>query len=93
MTTLRDSIIGAGIGTAVLAFSALSASAAIVCSGNVCWHTPESHRYPPEARVIVIPTTGRGVLPNTSLGGNMRGAVIGMGTTGWNSRSSATATR
>jgi hypothetical protein len=55
MTKLRNSIISAAIGASVLASSALSASAAIVCSGNVCWHTHENHRYPPEARVIIHP--------------------------------------
>lgn len=53
MTSLRNYLIGVGVGAAALALSALSASAAIVCSGNVCWHTHESHRYPPEARVII----------------------------------------
>ena len=53
--TLRKSLIGAGIGTAVLAFSAMSASAAVVCNGNVCWHTHETYTYPPEARVVVHP--------------------------------------
>ena len=36
-----------------LAFSALSASAAIVCSGNVCWHVTERFSYPPSAGVVV----------------------------------------
>jgi hypothetical protein len=29
------------------------ASAAIVCSGNVCWHTHEAYDYPPDSKVIV----------------------------------------
>jgi hypothetical protein len=29
------------------------ASAAIVCSGNVCWHTHERYTYPPESKVII----------------------------------------
>jgi hypothetical protein len=44
---------GAILGAGFLAASAISASAAIVCSGNVCWHTHETYSYPPEARVIV----------------------------------------
>jgi hypothetical protein len=47
--TLAGTVLGAGI----LAASAMSASAAVVCSGNVCWHTHESYDYPPEARVVV----------------------------------------
>ena len=55
MTLLRKAISGAVLGAGALAFSALSASAAIVCSGDVCWHTHETYQYPPEARVIVHP--------------------------------------
>jgi hypothetical protein len=36
-----------------LALSALSASAAIVRSGNTCWHVHEKYSYPPSAGVIV----------------------------------------
>src|SRR6516165_5108986 len=74
MTTLRNSIIGTSIGAAVLAFSALSASAAIVCSGNVCWHTHESYTYPPNAHVIVP--------PNTLAGANTRALATGAVTPG-----------
>jgi hypothetical protein len=44
---------GAVLGAGFLAASAMSASAAIVCSGNVCWHTHETYTYPPDSRVIV----------------------------------------
>ena len=44
---------GAILGAGFLAASAMSASAAIVCSGNVCWHTHETYTYPPESRVII----------------------------------------
>jgi hypothetical protein len=47
--TLASALIGAGL----LAASTMSASAAIVCSGNVCWHTQETYVYPPEAGVII----------------------------------------
>ncbi len=55
MTILSKTLLGATAGVGLLALSAASASAAIVCSGNVCWHTHESYAYPPEARVIVHP--------------------------------------
>ena len=48
-TMLASGLIGVGI----LAFSALSASAAIVCSGNVCWHVQERYSYPPSAGVVI----------------------------------------
>jgi len=44
---------GAILGAGFWAASAMSASAAIVCSGKVCWHAHEAYGYPPEARVIV----------------------------------------
>jgi len=55
MTGLKRSLLGAAAGAAVLALSAVSASAAIVCTGNACWHTSERYTYPAEARVIVHP--------------------------------------
>jgi hypothetical protein len=47
------------LGAGVLAFSALNASAAIVCSGPVCWHTHEAYEYPSDAGVVVHPDTWR----------------------------------
>lgn len=41
------------IGGAALAATSTTASAAIVCRGNVCWHVSEVREYPPEAGVIV----------------------------------------
>ena len=41
------------IGVGILAFSAFSASAAIVCSGNTCWHVQERYTYPPSAGIVV----------------------------------------
>ena len=43
----------ATIGAALLAGSVVSASAAIVCSRNVCWHSSETYTYPPESKVII----------------------------------------
>jgi hypothetical protein len=46
-------LIGAAAGAAILALSSVSASAAIACSGDVCWHVKESYKYPAESKVIV----------------------------------------
>jgi hypothetical protein len=51
--SLSKSVIGAAVCLGVLAFSAVSASAAIVCSGNVCWHVNERYHYPPSAGVVI----------------------------------------
>ncbi len=59
MTILSKTLLGATAGLGLLALSAASASAAVVCTGNVCWHTHESYSYPPEARVIVHPDSWR----------------------------------
>ena len=53
MKPLTRTLAGAAIGAGLLAASAVSASAAIVCNGNVCWHTREAYPYPPEAKIIV----------------------------------------
>jgi hypothetical protein len=53
--TLGKTVAAAGVGACLLAFSAVSASAAIVCNGNVCWHVKESYQYPATAKVIVHP--------------------------------------
>jgi len=57
MTALSKTLLGAAMGTGVLALSMATASAAIVCSGDVCWHTQTVYEYPPEARIIVHPDT------------------------------------
>ena len=53
MTLLRKSLLAVAAGAAVLTVSAVSASAAVVCSGRTCWHTTERHQYPAHARVVV----------------------------------------
>ncbi|WP_245286834.1 hypothetical protein [Bradyrhizobium sp. Tv2a-2] len=53
MTSLGKTLASAAVGAGLVAITSMSASAAIVCSGNTCWHTHEAYRYPPEARVIV----------------------------------------
>jgi hypothetical protein len=46
-------ILGITIGAAGFCVFSTMASAAVVCSGNVCWHTHERYEYPPEARIVV----------------------------------------
>jgi len=53
MTLTSKTVIGAAIGAGMLALSGVSASAAIVCKGNVCWHTREAFEYPRAAGVVV----------------------------------------
>jgi len=55
MTSLTKTLLGA----TVAAFSATGASAAIVCTGTVCWHTHEAYEYPPTAGVIIHPDDWR----------------------------------
>jgi hypothetical protein len=51
---MRNKMIATAVaGAGFLALSVVSASAAIVCTGNVCWHTTERYTYPPEAKVVV----------------------------------------
>jgi hypothetical protein len=59
MTLLSKTLLGATMGAGVLAFCTVNASAEIVCSGNVCWHTHEKIEYPAEAGVIVHPDNWR----------------------------------
>lgn len=53
MAILSKATLAAALGTAALAMASTGASAAIVCSGDVCWHTHETYTYPPESKVIV----------------------------------------
>jgi len=53
MTSMFKALTGATVGAGLLAFAVVNASAAVVCTGNVCWHTHESYAYPPTAHVIV----------------------------------------
>jgi hypothetical protein len=56
---MSKALIGAAIGAGFLALSASSASAAIVCSGNTCWHVKERYNYPPSAGIVVHEDTWR----------------------------------
>ena len=53
--TLRKTFFATAIGAVMLALSALNASAAVVCSGKVCWHAREAFEYPAAAGVVVHP--------------------------------------
>jgi hypothetical protein len=59
MSFLKRTLITACIGSGILAGSAFAASAAVVCSGAVCWHTHEAYDYPPGADVVVHPDDWR----------------------------------
>jgi hypothetical protein len=50
---VKKVVLATVLGAGALALSALNASAAIVCTGPVCWHTHEAYDYPPDARVTV----------------------------------------
>jgi hypothetical protein len=53
MTSIGKSLAGTALGAGLLALSSISASAAIVCQGNVCWHAHERFDYPAGARVVI----------------------------------------
>jgi hypothetical protein len=53
MKIFTKTAIGTTLGAGLLALSTISASAAIACSGNVCWHTHETYTYPPDSKVII----------------------------------------
>lgn len=59
MISLNNTLLGAAMAAGVLALSAASASASVVCSGHVCWHSSTVYEYPSEAHVIVHPDTWR----------------------------------
>jgi len=53
MKTHSKFLVCTAASAAFVAISAVSASAAIACSGNVCWHSHERYRYPHTAHVVV----------------------------------------
>ena len=53
MTLLNKSLLAAMTGAGLLALTTMSASAAVVCRGDVCWHSHEAYDFPPSAHVIV----------------------------------------
>jgi hypothetical protein len=60
MRSMSKAVLGATAAASILAFSAMGASAAVVCRGNVCWHAHETYEYPPSARVIIHPDDWKG---------------------------------
>jgi hypothetical protein len=46
-------LFAAAAGAVLLAFSAVSASAAYACNGNVCWVVKEKYSYPADSKVII----------------------------------------
>jgi len=51
--TLSKFAFSAAAAVGFIAASAVGASAAVVCSGPVCWHTTERYEYPADSRVVV----------------------------------------
>ncbi len=49
LSAVAMGVLSAGI----LGGSAVTASAAIVCSGNTCWHTHERYTYPRDSGVVI----------------------------------------
>ena len=54
---MRALLIGTSIAVCALGASSVSASAAISCVDNVCWHTTERYSYPAEAKVKIYEDT------------------------------------
>lgn len=53
MTIIGKSLLGMAAGASLLALSSVGASAAIACTGNVCWHSHERYDYPSGARIVI----------------------------------------
>ena len=53
MISVRKAILALTTGNGALVLTALTASAGIVCSENLCWHTPDQYSYPPDARIVI----------------------------------------
>ena len=53
MKTVSKYVLAAVAGTTMLAFSAVSASAAYACSCNICWVVKEKYSYPADSKVVI----------------------------------------
>lgn len=51
--SLKATLVCTVLGAGMLALSGVNASAAIACTGNVCWHVHERYDYPSSSRVII----------------------------------------
>ena len=74
---LKKILSAAAIGASLVAVSAVSASAAIVCQGSTCWHVHDAYQYPHEAGIVVHKTTGTGVRMKNSHSASTRAAATG----------------
>ena len=83
---VRKFLLGATAAAGLLAASAVSASAAMMYAGPVCWHTHEAYDYPPDARVVIHPDEWRWRQRNTTRGGSMKAVAIGAATAGWSGK-------
>ncbi|MBP2433886.1 Mn2+/Fe2+ NRAMP family transporter [Bradyrhizobium elkanii] len=81
MRPLGETAAGTILGAGFLAASAISASAAIACAGQVCWHTHETYADPRESRLVVPRTIGAGAASD-SPSASTKGAAIGAAATG-----------
>jgi len=59
MAPMRKALVAAGAGVGLLAFSTVSASAAIACRDDVCWRVHERYVYPPSPTIIIHPDDWR----------------------------------
>jgi hypothetical protein len=59
MRTVAKTLLAGALGAGALAFMSAGASAAVACSGNVCWHTHGTYNYPTRAHVVVHPEDWR----------------------------------
>lgn len=50
---MNKALVGIALGAGLLAFSASTVSAAVVCNGNTCWHAKEKYAYPRDSGVVV----------------------------------------
>ena len=55
MGPMAKALVAAGVGSSFVAFSTASASAAIACSGDVCWRVHERYVYPPSPTIVIHP--------------------------------------
>jgi hypothetical protein len=53
MSLLRKAVIAASLGAGVVTLSSASASAAIVCNEDTCWHATERYDYPSDVHVTI----------------------------------------
>jgi hypothetical protein len=53
MRLINKALLGVALSAGVLAFSVMNVSAAVVCTGNVCWHAKEKYDYPRDSGVVI----------------------------------------